>query len=236
MARPKKAPFTAHEAAGVAAFHHIHGDPLPRRADLLQETVCALLNRLKRTDPETARQAAVFLYVLAARSAYWDKQRATPHNAIDLHREWKEYRDLLCEIALGTKTKRTHCQETILDQGRVLDRYFERHADFFQCRNLATRQHWILKHEASMLARLTVMPCFCTYGEALLPATLPRRLRAALIAPCTTGKIRDLLLACLHSTTPVQIAKIRKGSHSFTSKALLYRPLDTVIGFPTFDR
>ncbi len=67
MARPKKAPFTACEAAGVAAFHHINGDPLPSRVDVLQEAICAVLNRFRSTDPETVRLVVLFLKILAAR-------------------------------------------------------------------------------------------------------------------------------------------------------------------------
>ena len=51
MARPKKTPFTACEAVGVAAFHHINGDPLSSRVDVLQEAICAVLNRFRGTDP-----------------------------------------------------------------------------------------------------------------------------------------------------------------------------------------
>lgn len=74
MARPKKTPFTGCEAAGVAAFHHINGDPLPPRVDVLQEAICAVLNRFRSTDPETVRQVVLFLKIsrrAAAAGSSW---------------------------------------------------------------------------------------------------------------------------------------------------------------------
>ena len=79
---------------------------------------------------------------------------------------------------------------------------------------------------------LLPIPCFCTYGLALMPTTLPRRLTRALGGNLTPGRLRDILLGLLHSTTPGMIAKIRKGPTAFTTAKLPYDLLD-VTTFPS---
>jgi hypothetical protein len=234
MARPKKTSVTLQETASVDAFRHTHGDPLPARIDLLQELVCALLNRMQRMDAETLRQVAVFVRVLAARSAYWERARSTQHqDVIEVNREWKDYRKLLSEIALGKKTKLTHCGESVIDHGRLLDHYLAQHSDFSTCRNWVTTREWITKHEQAILDLLLPIPCFCSYGDALMPATFSKPLKQAMSGRLTQGRFRDILLSLLHCTTHAQIAKIRKGASSFTTDKLLYRPLDAVLAFPS---
>lgn len=232
MARPKKTSITVEEVGGSEAFKETYGDPLPARVDLLQETVCALLNRIRRRDEKDARQVAVFLRVLAARAAYWNASRPTPQDGEAVNKEWGEYRDLLCEIALGRTTKAEHCRESILDQSRLLDKYLNDHEDFSKCRNLTTRLGWIVRHQEAMLSLLTVIPCFCIYKGALTPKPSHRKAMETMLTPAT---FRNIILGILHITVPGQIEKIRKGHGSFTTDELLFRPLDAVIGFPSFD-
>lgn len=232
MARPKKRSVTPEDISSASAFQQTYGDPLPARVDLLQETICALLNRMRRMDEETARQVAVFLRVLAARCAYWDKARSAPQDGLQVNQEWGEYRDLLCEIALGKKTKMTHCKQSVLEQGQLLDQYLEEHGEFARCRNLTTRLEWLARHEEAMRTLLTVIPCFCVYKDALEPTAADREVLSATL---TRATLRNLILGMLHCTTPKQIGKIRKGPTAFTTDDLLFCPLDSAIRFPSFD-
>lgn len=232
MGRPKNISITPEEVGGVQAFKDTYGDPLPNRVELLQETVCALLNRMRRMDKETTRQVTVFVKVLAARAAYWNASRSTPQGGEEVIREWREYRDLLCEIALGEKTKFTHCRESILDQSRILDQYLMENRDYLKCRNLVTRLAWVAHHQNMMLSLLTVIPCFCSYKDTL---TLDPSHKKAMAAAPKPAAFRDIILGMLHCTTNNQIVKIRKGPASFTTNELLFRPLDEVICFPDFD-
>lgn len=232
MARPKKTPITLKEVGGAHAFKSTHGDPLPDRVDLLQETVCALLNRIRRRDEDEARQVATFVKVLAARAAYWKAYSQTPQEGEAINKEWGEYRDLLCEIALGKKTKVTHCRESILDQSRLLDHYLDDHGDFSTCRNLTTRLAWVACHQDAIFSLLTVIPCFCSYTGTLMPSPSHQKVMKTALKRAI---FRNIILGELHYTTQGQIEKLRKGQTSFTSDKLLFRPLDAVIGFPSFD-
>lgn len=231
MARPKKTSSTPEATAGVDSFRQTYLDPLPTRVDLLQTIVLALLNRIRRMDAETVRQVSVFVRVLAARSAYWDSTRSTPQDGVEATREWHEYHDLLAEIALGKKTKMTHCPESVIEHRRLLDLYLGQHGDFSTCQNLLTTREWIAKHEDTILELLEPIPCFCSYGDALMPATLSRPLKQALCGNLTPGRFRDILLALLHCTTPTQIQKICKCPTSFMNDE--FRHLEDVVTFPS---
>lgn len=184
-------------------------------------------------DADTVRQVGVFVRVLAARAAHWERARSTPQDGIEATREWGEYHDLLAEIALGKKTKLTHCAEAVRDHRRLLDLYLAQHVDFSTCRNLLTTCEWITKHEDAIIDLLLPIPCFCSYGDALMPARLPPPLRKDLNGNLTPGIFRDILLGLLHCTTHAQIAKICKGPTTYTTDELLYRPLDEVLTFPS---
>ena len=233
MARPKKTAVTPEAAASIDSFRKTHLDPLPTRVDLLQTIVLALLNRIRRMDAETVRHVGVFVRVLAARSAYWESARSTPQDGVEATREWDEYHDLLAEIALGKKTKFTHCRESVIDHRRLLDLYLADHGDFSTCRNLLTIRQWITKHEDAIIDLLLPIPCFCSYGAAIMPVTLDRQLKQDLSGNLTPGRFRDILLGMLHCTRHDQIAKICKGSTAFTTDELLYRHLDDVLTFPS---
>lgn len=232
MSRPKKTPISPEQDAGIESFKSIYEYPLPAQVDLLQGTVSALLHRIKHMDKEAAQQVAVFVQVLAARAVYWEN-RALSGRA-DIHRAWQDYRELLTEIALGKKTKNTHCVETIVPQGGLLDRYLEAHPEFSQCRNAVTRFAWITEHGPAIQDLLKPIPCFCFYAADLIPSTPDPWLKRVLKSQPTAAKMRDALLGLLHGTTHAQIASVRKQPASFPSDPYLFRTPDMYLFPPDF--
>lgn len=231
MARPKKTSITPEAAASIDSFRQTYLEPYPARIDLLQTLVFRLLIRIGRMDAETAQQVGVFVRVLAAKSPYWGSTMSTPQEGFNPTREMGECLDLLDEISHGKKTKKTHCAEAVRDHRRLLDLYLAQHGDFSRCRNLLTIRKWITKHEDAIIDILRPIPCFCRYGDALMPAGLPEPLKKDLEGKLTPGMFRDILLGMLHCTSRSQIAKICKDPTAFTTDRLFTRHFNDVDSF-----
>lgn len=231
MARPKKIRFLSEDRIASDFFNGLPEERLPGEIYLLQATVGALISRIRRMDEETSRQLAVFIELLASRWKVWSYWKAAKLPMRDPAREWKEHHDVLMEIALGKKTKRTHCKETLLIQSRMLDRHTAELSDFTKCRNLLTKKDWFAKKAPFVNSLLTVVPCFCNYDGKLI-----ERVRSSLAndglkevfvqpiwfdkflaKPLTKARVRNAWLAMLHVTTESGIEKIKKWPSSFTS-------------------
>lgn len=233
MPRPrKKSVLTREEFCAFRAFGFVQDDHLPDNPDLLKDINTAFLNRLNLRSPAEARQLWVYLQLLAAHESDWS-QRPTPtglRSGVEWQQYWERRTTLLEEIVRGTVTKATHFPETVLMQQDVVDAYLNQHPTYRACQNAATRAAWLKEHEANLIGLLVRYPCFHDYGDAL---DLSRPLKNKLDEVLTPGKFRDLILAIVHNTTPVQIAKIRKqGSRSTIVDNRLFRPLEEVTALP----
>lgn len=217
MARPKKRPIHPKEAALFEAYEETCQDLLPERDDLLSAIVAALLARIRHRDEREADQIMILIRAMTARAAYFKKQRVE-----EKHGWATSYRDLLREIYRRPTTRSTHCRETVIDQGVLLDRYLEEHPAFLRLNNTVTRIEWIEKHAPAVNELLIVFPCFCKYDADMFIETKwdERGLREVLAkqkwlneftkSRLTAAKLRDAFLAMLHGTQIDEIVQIRK--------------------------
>lgn len=238
MARPKKRSIPPKEAALFEAYDKICDDPLPDRVDLLQAIICALLTRIRRKDEREANQLVVLLHAITARAEYWKNQPAKPKDPLDAwgpdHREWEaSYTTLLREMCVGETRRSSHCMETIVDQGTLLDRYLEDHPEILKLRNSTMRMEWIVKHAPTINDLLIPFPCFCDYYEKIIVTDwVQDQLKDILVEPrwlkkfasntLTTARLRDAFLAMLHGVTIAEIVQIKKKPGLLVTEA----PLD----------
>lgn len=233
MARPRKGRFRSDDITILNFFNGLPEEQLPREVYLLQATVGALIKRIRLMNEETARQLDVFITQLAVRATVWRKRKSKSWERSDASEEWRDYCEILEEIALGKTSRRTHCKETVILQGRWLDRYLSGHyslpgnSDFMKCRNSDSRRKWILNHANVLNDILSLMPCFCYYKGKIVEK---RGSKALFVEPhwlksflnkgvWTPVLVREAWLAMLHGTTMNEIAQIRKGPSSFSSRA-----------------
>ncbi len=217
MARPKKRPIHPKEAALFEAYEETCQDLLPERDDLLSAIVAALLARIRRRDEREADQIMILIRAMTARAAYFKKQRVE-----EKHGWASSYADLLREIVQRSTTRSTHCRETVIDQGVLLDRYLEEHPAFLRLNNTVTRIEWIEKHAPAVNELLIAFPCFCKYDADMFIETKwdERGLREVLAkqkwlngftkSRLTAAKLRDAFIAMLHGTRIDEIVQIRK--------------------------
>ena len=209
---------------------------MPIDVDLLQATVSALIERISNKNEEEARQLDVYVELLGALADYWSKIPSNPLDSLKESRECSEYSVIIGAIAGGETTKQTHCKETIIIQGRILDRYLIEHSDFAICRNAQTRKDWLQKHASAINELITPVPCFCAYLDQFVTDNWtinpqiqeelkdvwvqPKWIDGFLARVLTAARLRDAVLAMLHGTTVAQVLRVRAQRSPLTRESL----------------
>jgi hypothetical protein len=239
MARPNKTGKSNKEEAVIGALRDAadrRWPLMPTNVETLQATVDALLERIGRKNEEEAWQLGVYIELLGALDAYWSTIPSNPLDTLRATRECSEISVMIDAISRGESTKQTHCKETIILQGRILDRYLDEHSDFVICRNAQARKDWLQKHASAIDELITPVPCFCSYLDKFVTDNWtinphsqeklkdvwvqPKWIDGFLARVLTAARLRDALLAMLHGTTVAQVMKIKTQPSLFTRKLL----------------
>lgn len=199
--------FDEEEVKWLAQFAAAMKDPLPHDPRNLRAIIRALQYRLHHLNPAEANLVKGLLQGLAA-------IERNPVLVLAPETRQKLYSQYVGAIARAKPSRGSHNESVLRMQRDLLSHYLAMKP--YPTKSPDDRWPWIKEHWADILALMTGFPCLHQYNVEL---GADRKIEKVdyneltyenVFHIETPGRIRHLILAHLHGTTPAQIEKLLK--------------------------